>query len=36
MTMKPLPHVNTVRNTGGAHTFRTLKWDENTGLVCWE
>ena len=36
MTMKPLPHVNTVRNMGGAHTFRTMKWDENTGLVCWE
>ena len=36
MTMKPLPHVNTVRSMGGAHTFRTLKWDENTGLVCWE
>lgn len=36
MTMKPLPHVNTVKNMGGAHTFRTMKWDENTGLVCWE
>ena len=36
LTMKPLPHVNTVRNEYGAHTFRTLKWDENTGLVCWE
>lgn len=36
MSMSKLPHVNTVKLEGGAHTFRTLKWDENTGLVCWE
>ena len=35
LTMTNLPHVNTVKKEGGRN-FHTLKWDDVTGLVCWE
>ena len=35
LTMTNLPHVNTVKKEGGRN-FHTMKWEDTTGLVCWE